>query len=226
VISDEQLDDPNKLCSAFPEWAFIDAKINFTDLWREINRIVSIAATSLPVRLSQCQQHLDDFWHNLPEFLKQTSGDPLQPPWVFAQACIMAMGFQEAVMEFYRQHLAASGAIDRCLLAARSLISSAQAYVQHILFRWIDAQPDICWSFGSKVFRAGTVLAFALLIDETASEGAACMVALDTAVGLLRSATKGYTSSKVNQRAVETLLQLRNSVHGGLATINIDHIIE
>jgi hypothetical protein len=226
VISDEQLDDPNKPTSVIPEWAYIDAKINFTTLWHEIAHLESIKATPTPVLMSQCQQRLDDYWNNLPEFLKQTSVEPHQPPWVFAQACIMGMGFQEAVMEFYRHHLAATDALGRCLLAARSLITSAQAYVQHILFRWIDAQPDICWSFGSKVFRAGTVLAFALLIDETAGETATCAVALDTAVGLLRSAVQGSTSSMVNQKAVETLLRLRNSVRSGMGDGYIDHIVE
>jgi hypothetical protein len=187
----------------------------------------SMKSTPLSVRFSQCQQRLDAYWTNLPEFLKQTSAEPSQPPWVFAQACIMAMGFQEAVMEFYRPHLAIMDvALGRCLSAARRLISSAQAYVQHILFRWIDAQPDICWSFGSKVFRAGTALAFALLINETAGETATCAVALDTAVGLLRSASKGSTSSHVNQKALETLFLLRNSVLSGLTDRHIDHIVE
>jgi hypothetical protein len=227
LISDDQVDDPTKLTSIVSEWAYIDAKITFTDLLVELNNLVSVDTTPLDTRLSDCQQCLNTYWDRLPDSLRQTFDDPRQPPWVFAQACVMAMGFHEAVMELYRPHLAVEvTALQPCLLAAQAIISAAQRYVQHILFRWIDAQPDSCWTFGSKVFRAGIIIAFVILADLENDQTTARMSAVETAIGLLRSTINGPIASSANENALASLLQVRSWISNVDRDAVPDHIIE
>ncbi|TYJ55482.1 hypothetical protein B9479_003872 [Cryptococcus floricola] len=228
AIPDISLESPNpSLESSIPEWSFINSKIAFTSVLARVREIKPPHGTVLPREgLRQCISIIDTYEQNLEPHLRANRGPVrLEPPWVYAQACVVSMGSCNTVIELCQQAMATRLPDDRAFALSlaversRSLVTTARAYVDHLLFRWPDSPPLNVWTFGSKVFNAGIMLACSLLSsprdpgfnldrDQT-------LELVDMAIGALAFSIQENQGETLNERALKTLRTWRSKVANG-----------
>lgn len=234
VLSDTLLEQESSSSSCDPisasedvaEWAYVDAKIGWAEL---LSAQTTLLASSAPLhaRLARAHTLIDDYWASLPAYLRDPPS-PSMPPWAHAQALVMRIGKEEALVQLYRPFFGLSGSsssastanedervalvaagidpLARGLVAAHSLCTAVQELSVHLLFRWLDSGDCALWIFGTRAFTAGMVMAYA----ELAGRGSVHEVdALDAAVGSLRLSAGKLGSSRTNAAALAVLEGVR-----------------
>ncbi|WOO77690.1 uncharacterized protein LOC62_01G001253 [Vanrija pseudolonga] len=218
VISDAQLQSEDLLETiSVPEWAAIDARISFVNVIAA--RVIALAQdTPILDRFAECQRLLDDYQFTLPASLRLESATKTLP-WGYAQACIAAIATQEAMLGVYRPFFADAntGAMALALGvdAAHRLIATSQLLASFLMFEWVDNAASTLWSGAASVFAAGTVLVYALLGGS--GDRDKHLVALDTAIGVLRSHTAAPSAPSANAKAFATLETLARAIREGRA---------
>ncbi|WVQ61888.1 uncharacterized protein L199_000021 [Kwoniella botswanensis] len=193
------------------EWAFIDAKIDSTQIMTELSKMSlhSLSPNSPLPDILLVDNLIEQLDAQIPIHLRfdtlstaQTRHCPLtapdQPPWILAQACVSNTGKASATLNAYQPYLSLSTripnntqivqhALERSLAAAHRLIVSSEIFVWHITFRWPEGRSLFSWNTGSKVFAAGVLVALAAIRDGPDNEGwRGWMGDLQSAEGLLK----------------------------------------
>ncbi|ODN87751.1 hypothetical protein L198_06981 [Cryptococcus wingfieldii CBS 7118] len=228
AIPDISLEPPNpSLESGIPEWSYINSKIAFTSVLARLGEIKQSHGTVLPREdLRQCISIIDTYEQNLEPHLRANRGAVrLEPPWVYAQACVVSMGSCNTVIQLCQQAMATRLPDDRAFALSlaversRSLVTTARAYVDHRLFRWPDCPPLNLWTFGSKVFNAGIMLACSLLSSPRDPgfnlDPDQRLELVDMAIGALAFSIQENQGETLNERALKTLRTWRSKVANG-----------
>ncbi|WVQ75801.1 hypothetical protein IAR50_005434 [Cryptococcus sp. DSM 104548] len=224
VVSDISLDSPiPDLAPGIPEWAYINHKIAFTAVLARLREIQQFYGAVLPPEgLRKCIAIIDAQEKNLePHLRADQAAIASEPPWVYAQACVVSMGSCDTVIQLCQKAMASRSPHDRAFALSvaversQKLVTIARAYVNHKVFRWLDAPPLNLWTFGSKVFNAGIMLACSLLSSQDHGFGLSRdqrLELVDMAIGALTYSTQEDQCETMNRRALKTLRTWRSKV--------------
>lgn len=221
--------------SGTSEWTYINCMADWWAVQLQVGRILEgDMPSSLRDKLNAAHRVYDEYNMTLPLHLQVRDPQPGDPPWVFAQACALQITTVSAVIDLYRPYFHEEAmALGHALVAAKSLINTAQALTSYLMFRWIDAPSAQLWEFGSKVFSGGLVMAYALLQESDlqrqrgweSDEGceispgsdsalrASQLTALETAIGALRvCGSQNSGSGDLPRKSLKILEILRNVI--------------
>ena len=223
IISDAALDDPSQPDNGIAEWSYVlvkrgmiqdRAQVDVRSAW-SIDLVDSIITNLERERAALPPQYRLD--------------RPIQaddPPWLFAQACIAQIGMDNRVLHQIRPSLLTTGdpaihafALERVVVLASRLIDTTQAFVTHVLFRWLEERTLNTWTFGTKVFNAGLALSYALLTNSMPEQRQELLVRLDSAIGAfcVMASDKG-APCEMNNKALSVLKRVRASIDAEAAS--------
>jgi hypothetical protein len=224
VLSDSVLlEHPEADRVSIPEWSYVDAKLSLAIALEQAQAAMLAPMLPLADRIAAATAQIAEHVSRLPAHLRVR--DPPADPHcahVHAQALVFAIGTDESLVKLFRPYFPAEPALSHATTVAHRLIASIRALTTFLTFSWIDSGQGALWTFGTRAFTGGMVMAYVLLSGGGESESEREReerASLDAAIGALRAVANARGSSEANTKALQVLTRLRTAIHAGRAEV-------